>query len=27
VSATFNSHDTRNGWTVGGGIEVAFAPH
>jgi outer membrane immunogenic protein len=24
--ATFSQHETRNGWTVGGGIEVAFAP-
>ena len=24
--ATFSQHETRNGWTTGGGIEVAFAP-
>jgi outer membrane immunogenic protein len=26
ASASFNLHETRNGWTAGGGIEVAFAP-
>jgi outer membrane immunogenic protein len=26
AAATFSLHETRNGWTVGSGIEVAFAP-
>jgi outer membrane immunogenic protein len=26
LTATFESADNRTGWTVGGGIEVAFAP-
>jgi outer membrane immunogenic protein len=26
ASAVASMHETRNGWTVGGGIEVAFAP-
>jgi outer membrane immunogenic protein len=26
ASAAASMHETRNGWTVGGGIEVAFAP-
>jgi len=26
ATATFSLHETRNGWTAGGGIEVAFAP-
>ena len=26
LTATFNSAEDRTGWTVGGGIEVAFAP-
>jgi outer membrane immunogenic protein len=26
ATATFSLHETRNGWTVGAGIEVAFAP-
>jgi outer membrane immunogenic protein len=25
LAATFNSHDVRSGWTVGGGIEVGLA--
>jgi outer membrane immunogenic protein len=26
VSASFNHNEARNGWTAGGGIEVALAP-
>jgi opacity protein-like surface antigen len=26
ATATFSLHETRNGWTAGGGIEVACAP-
>jgi len=26
TSASLGIHETRNGWTAGGGIEVAFAP-
>ena len=26
AAAAFNLHDTRSGWTAGGGIEVALAP-
>jgi len=26
ATATFSLHEMRNGWTAGGGIEVAFAP-
>jgi outer membrane immunogenic protein len=26
TTAAFGLHEIRNGWTVGSGIEVAFAP-